>query len=157
MKKIIILCFCCIMCGCVSLHGSFKNGTMDMDRFVQDFQKVKETNRWKYGVLQDTSLTKAKIEDLYHIPMVHVEKAYVYQGVIPLQCTELALFKIESKYKQELIDGIEKRKKDIEESYPNVDINDILNQSQQGMIGQYYYFILGDDARKVVNYIRGKK
>ena len=157
MKKIILIWFCCILCGCSLMHGSFEKGNIDMDYLISSIQQEIEKKQWNYGILQNESLKKDEIESLYHIPAICVDEAYVYQGVIPLQFNEIAFFKINKKYEKELLDGIEKRKKDLENRYSNIDIDDVLKQCQQGSIGEYYYFILGEDAEKVVNYIKGKK
>lgn len=157
MKKIIFIYFCCMLCGCSLTHGSFEKGNIDMEYLISSIQQEIEKKQWNYGILQNESLKKDEIESLYHMPAICMDEAYVYQGIIPLQFNEIAFFKMNQKYEKELLDGIEKRKKDLKNRYSNIDIDEILNQCQQGNIGKYYYFVLGEDAGKVVNYIKGKK
>lgn len=158
MKKILILCFVCLLfvSGCSHHKGSFKGGDVDMNAIFVDVNKNINDKKFSMSLLNDTPLSKSQIESDYNLDMTKVEDCMVKSAVIPTQLSEIAIFKI-SKEKEQLIkDAIAYRLETLNKSYGNYrdEAKSILHNAKQGRIGEYYYFVLGEDCEKVVNYMK---
>lgn len=157
MKKGFCLWMCLlILCGCQATHGSFADGDLDIAYVMDKINANIADGKWKMGILKDTPLSKQEIEKQYHFDMTMIEECRVQQSLIPAQLSEIAIFKAEKQADEMLAKGLLQHKEDLMKQYGAMlmDSTAILNHAMQGRIGQYYYFVLGEDAKKVVHYMQ---
>ena len=158
MKKYISIIVCLLMLvGCGQEKGSFEDGTLNMEKFYMDIMNVREDAKWRFAQLQDSNWTHKEIETKYHLDMTKVDDVVVRSSIISSD-SELAIFKVTKKNEAYVKEAIEERMQDIREMYAPYkhDVEENLQQVKQGRMGEYYYFILGEDSKKVVNYIRNQ-
>lgn len=158
MKRMFTLCFICLLCisGCSHHDGSFEGGDVNMNAFFVDVNKRINDKKFNMSLLNDTPFTKSQIESEYKLDMTKVDECMVKSAVIPTQLSEIAIFKIRKDQEQYVKDAIAYRLKALEEMYGSYreEAKNIIHKAAQGRIGEYYYFVLGEDCEKVVNYMR---
>lgn len=160
MKKWLLIMICVSMLlGCNSPIGSFQDGTMDMNQLYKRIMVKCTDAKWKFKPLQDTNWSNKQIEAMYHLDMTKIKEGVVRSSVMEFDMNEIAIFKVSEKNEHYVKGAIENRMHELSSSWAlyNQDAQDILEESKQGRIGQYYYFILGEDSKKVVNYIRNQE
>lgn len=160
MKKILwCMCICLFLCGCQSSFGSIEEGTLDMERFSERIEEQIEKNNWRMGLFNEEAWSKHKVEQEYHMDMTKIEDCLIKSSLIEAQFVEIAFFKSEKQYDSMIKDAIQYRLQKLSSTYANYvqDTTKKLSQYKQGRIGKYYYFILGEDCKKVVNYIRNSE
>lgn len=159
MKKIIGVLFLVILCGCSKAVGSFQEGTMDMDQLYDRISEQIVDGEWNMGMLNDAYWSKNKIEKAYDMDMTQIEDCFVKSSLIEAQFSEIAFFKVDKKYDDMIKKGIEHRLQTLHSTWGSYieDAQEQLKKVKQGRIGKYYYMILGEDCKKVVNYIRNYK
>lgn len=158
MKKIIGICICCMMllCGCGTSKGSFVEGTMNMDMLFDDLSEQINEGDWNMRPLNDIWWDKSQVEKAYHLDMTMISECYVKSSAAEAEFSEIAFFKVPKKYDADMKDAIHSRIEALEKKWGTymMDAEAMLKSVRQGRIGKYYYMILGDDSKKVVNYIR---
>ena len=68
----------------------------------------------------------------------------------------IALFQVKKEHEGDVKKAIKSRKEALEKQWGAYvpEAADLLYQAKEGRIGQYYYFVLGSDSEKVVNYMQ---
>ena len=155
MKKIICLWLCLfVLCACAK-SGSFEDGNMDMEKVIAEINEQIADGHWKMGLLQDEALSLQEVEKQYHMDMTQIKDCRVQQALIPAQLSEVALL-AKPQADTMLKKAIQEHKEDLKQRYAGIlmDGNTLIDSALQGRIGQYYYFVLGEDAKKVVHYMQ---
>lgn len=160
MKKILLI-FCMmgiLLTGCSKNHGSFEQGTIDFESFYMGINKQIDEEQWNMPLLNDKALSDKEVESLYQIDMTKIESCIVKQSILPSQIGEVAFFKVKKEHMNVVEDGINNRLQGIQASWGTylTDAKASIDGALQGMIGEYYYFVIGEDAKKVVNYMESE-
>lgn len=155
--------FCCMfafLClfGCDRM-GSFEKGNLDVEKIVYNINKQVVDGKLEMELLNEIAWDDAKIEQAYALTMTQVKEVHVFSSVVKPQFGEIAFFKVDKKALKEVKEAISHRKENMLQTWENIipDAEKRINASWEGEIGQYYCFILGTDAEKVVNYLRSLK
>lgn len=158
MKKKIVFFLLFILCiaGCGNNEGSFEKGTKDIPLIYQLINANIAEKEWDMALLNDAEWGKKDIEELYQIDMTRIKEAYVKSAVVASQICEIAFFKADKGMDAMLQKGISYRLSELEKQWGtyNPECKNLIKEAKQGRIGQYYYFIIGEDCKKVVNYIQ---
>lgn len=156
MKQSLLIVLILLLCGCTSMKHSFEKGSIDMDQLYANIMEVSAEHHWRYAPLQDTNWTQSEIEKTYHLDMTKVEEAVVRSSVMLSDVSEIAFFKVSEDNESYVIKAIEHRRDEVKQIWEPYKGNAtyIIDSAKHGRIGQYYYFILGEDSKKVVNYIQ---
>lgn len=157
MKKIVPLCCLCFLMisGC-SQKGTFQNGKLDMEHVFIEINKQISTKKIDMAFLNDKALSKQEVENIYKLDMTKIEDCMIKQSFIPTQVCEVALFKVDEINEQVVKDAIQHRLSVLKTTWGRYyeDIDHLQASAKQGRIGKYYYFVLGEDSEKVVNYMK---
>lgn len=160
MRKMIVLGMLSMLlvCGCSQQKGNFHQGNLDMERIFIEINKQISTKTIDMAFLNDKALSKQEVEDKYTLDMTKIETCMVKQSFIPTQVSEIALFKVAEKDEQVVKDAIQHRLATLETTWGRYqkDVDDMQANAKQGRIGRYYYFVLGEDSEKVVNYMKSR-
>lgn len=134
---------------------SFKKGNMNIAKLYDQIVEQGEDEAWRFPIMNQQFLAASKIEKMYDLDMTKISEAYVKSALIPSQIGEIAIFKIEPQNIQILKAAIDQRILKLHAAMDRVvlEAESIINNAKQGKIGAYYYFIVGSDSKKVVNYI----
>ena len=156
MKKIICLWLCLFVLCARTKPGSFEDGNIDMEKVIEEINEEIADGHWKMGLLQDEALSLQEVEKQYHMDMTQIKDCRVQQALIPAQLSEVALFLAKPQADTMLKKAIQEHKEDLKQRYAGIlmDGNTLIDSALQGRIGQYYYFVLGEDAKKVVHYMQ---
>lgn len=160
MKKILsVLLILFLFTGCSKSQGTFTEGTKDMDRLYDDICKKINEGEWNMPALDEIWWSQARIEKAYQLDMTMVEEAYVKSSAIEAQFSEIAFFKVTKDNEATIKEAISYRLKSLNQTWGSymLDAQEQLQNVYQGRIGQYYFMILGEDSKKVVNYIQDMK
>lgn len=159
MKKVVVFLWCMVvLSGCGKNQGSFQKGTMDVPSLYQEINGLTVDGKWNMGLLNDEMWNKSNIEQKYHLDMTKIKEAYVKSAVIAPQLSEIAIFKVDQEMDSLLQEGIQYRVTQLKNQWETYipECNAWIQDAKQGRIGQYYYFIIGEDSEKVVDYIQNK-
>lgn len=158
MKRILFICCLCLilLSGCMTHKGSFQDGNIDMESFFVEVNKRIDDKKFHMAFLDDTPFDKGQIEKAYNLDLTKIEDCMVKSAVIPSQISEIAIFKVSKEHEQLVKDAIAYRTKELEKAWGsyNEEAKFIFYHAAQGRIGEYYYFVLGEDSEKVVNYMK---
>lgn len=158
MKRTMMICCLCMLfiSGCTPHKGSFQDGNLDMESFFVDVNKQIDEKKIHMAFLNDIPFAKGTVEKAYHLDMTMIEDCMVKSALIPSQISEIAIFKVSKEHEQSVKNAIAYRMKALEKAWGsyNEDAKFIFYHALQGRIGKYYYFVLGEDSEKVVNYMK---
>lgn len=156
MRKIISLVILIILlCGCHKSMGSFTNGDMDMVAFYEKLNQKTMQDEWRFPLLNEQYLEKAVVEETHHIDMTKLKDSNVVQAIVPMEMGELSFFKTDSENDRMIQEALQSYKTELKQKWQYMKgSQNIIEQALEGRIGQYYYFIIGEDNQKVVDYIR---
>lgn len=154
MKKIICMMITFLLVGCSS-NGSFDSGIKDFQPLIQYVNTQVENGDWDFGLLQEESLSQESIAEDYQLDVTRIEEAFVYPAISMAQISEIAFFLVEEAVQSIVEEAIAYRKQQLHEQWDTYieDAKEIIDNACEGRIGKYYYFIVGIDAEKMVNYI----
>lgn len=149
----LLVCCLCILCSCSRRTGSFTKGIRDFSAIIQAVNEASDEERFAMGLLNEISWDDEQIEATYALDMTKLEEAAVFSCAAEAQICEIAFFKGE---KQTIEAGITKRRKQIEARWNILQpmVHAMLDTAQQGELSSYVYFVIGTDAKKVVNYLQ---
>lgn len=97
-----------------------------------------------------------EVEALYQLDMTKIESCMVKTAAVQAQLGEIALFQVKKEHEGDVKKAIKSRKEALKKQWGAYvpEAADLLYQAKEGRIGQYYYFVLGSDSEKVVNYMQ---
>lgn len=156
-RKIMIIMFCLFfMTGCSHGIGSFEKGDLDLNAFFTDINKQIGEETFHMPLLNDQAWSKKNVEKKYHMDMTILEDCMVKSSLVDLQTAEIAIFKAPKEKDARISKGIHYRLDILHKSSGsyNEEIKNWIHNAKQGRIGEYYYFVLGEDSEKVVNYMK---
>lgn len=156
MKKWILILSLLFIVGCQGKIGSFIDGDANLALVFDKIQKeiIDEGN--SLVLWNDVPLSANEIEKLYQLDMTKVEEYFVKTAVVEAQCSEIALFKVDEEKESYVKDAISYRKDTLKNRW-GITVEEasyLLDNALEGRIGAYYYFVVGSDSEKVVNYIQ---
>lgn len=159
MKKLLCVLMCLCLCGCGTKRGSFQDGNKNMDMVFEIINDKIMEGKFHMGLLVDTWWRKAQVEKAYHLDMTRIQECYVKGSAIESQLSEIAFFKVSKKNESYIKKAIAFRLSSLKTVWAThiKDADSIIAACKQGRIGQYYYMVLGEDSKKVVNYITSMK
>ena len=151
MKKLLIIgLLLCLMSGCQKNTGTFAQGDKNLSSVFADINEQIADGAFSIPLLKDTALSEREVEALYQLDMTKIESCMVKTAAVQAQLGEIALFQGDVKK------AIKSRKEALKKQWGAYvpEAADLLYQAKEGRIGQYYYFVLGSDSEKVVNYMQ---
>lgn len=153
MVSVLLVCF---LMGCKADVGTFAKGDKDLSSVFADINEQIDKGTFSMALLQDTPFTKKQVEEAYQLDMTKIEDCMVKQAVIQAQGSEIAFFKVDAANEALVKKGITYRIKMWKQEWGSYmsEADRLVKQAKQGRIGQYYYFVLGSDSEKMVNYIQ---
>ncbi len=156
MKKWILILSLLFIVGCQGKIGSFIDGDANLALVFDKIQKeiIDEGN--SLVLWNDVPLSANEIEKLYQLDMTKVEEYFVKTAVVEAQCSEIAFFKVDKEKESYVKDAISYRKDTLKNRW-GITVEEasyLLDNALEGRIGAYYYFVVGSDSEKVVNYIQ---
>lgn len=153
MKKFFFI-FCFLLVGC-STNGSFEKGIDDFTLIIQYVNQKVEKHEWNFGLFQENSIATEKVKQLYALDDAIASQARVYLSISAAQVSEIAFFLIDDMTQDTVKDAIMFRKQQLHEQWDShiEEAKLLIEQAEEGRIGKYYYFIVGTDAKNMVNYI----
>ncbi|MCR0262584.1 DUF4358 domain-containing protein [[Clostridium] innocuum] len=157
MKKLIMIgLLLCLMSGCGKDYGTFEQGDKELSRVFSDINEQIDKGSFSIPLLNDRALSDREVETLYHLDMTKIADCMVKTAAIQAQLGEIAIFKVEKKNESYVKKAIESRKEALKKQWGSYveEADSLLYQAKEGRIGQYYYFVLGSDSEKVVNYMQ---
>lgn len=157
MKKLVMIgLLLCLVSGCRENSGTFAQGDKNLSRVFADISEQIEEGAFSIALLKDTALTDKEVEALYHLDMTKIDDCMVKTAAVQAQLGEIAIFKVEKKNEDYVKKAVDSRKEVLKKQWGSYvpEAADLLYQAKEGRIGQYYYFVLGSDSEKVVNYIQ---
>ena len=103
----------------------------------------------------DLPLNANEIEEYYQLDMTKVEDYLVKTSVIEAQCSEIAIFKVDKEKESYVRNAVSYRRDTLKKNWGTIveDVSYFMDNALEGRIGAYYYFVVGSDSEKVVNYI----
>ena len=141
---IVCLCLVFMLCGCQWTRSSFEQGTVDMQTYIMNLQQALYEEESLFPLVNEHSLPFSTIIERYQLDTVDIKQAYVYESISELQGAKIAFFLMDEKshayVKKQWVKSLSRKQR---------------NQCKDGRIGRYSYFVVGVDAQKVVNYIKG--
>ena len=149
MKKLLIIgLLLCLMSGCQKNTGTFAQGDKNLSSVFADINEQIADGAFSIPLLKDTALSEREVETLYQLDMTKIESCMVKTAAVQAQLGEIALFDVKK--------AIKSRKEALKKQWGAYvpEAADLLYQAKEGRIGQYYYFVLGSDSEKVVNYMQ---
>ena len=149
MKKLLIIgLLLCLMSGCQKNTGTFAQGDKNLSSVFADINEQIADGAFSIPLLKDTALSEREVEALYQLDMTKIESCMVKTAAVQAQLGEIALFQVKK--------AIKSRKEALKKQWGAYvpEAADLLYQAKEGRIGQYYYFVLGSDSEKVVNYMQ---
>lgn len=156
MRKWILILSVFLFVGCQGKIGSFIDGDANLALVFDKIQKeiIDEGN--SLVLWNDVPLSANEIEKLYQLDMTKVEEYLVKTVVVEAQCSEIAFFKVEKEKESYVKDAISYRKDTLKNRWGTTveEASYLLDNALEGRIGAYYYFVVGSDSEKVVNYIQ---
>lgn len=154
-KKLILVILFTMLCACSTSDGSFQKGDIQYDTLFDNINKKIQREDWDIAVLNDQALTAQDVESQFHLDMTKIDSFMIKRSLLALEPGEIAIFKVSQEYDEEIENALQQHKMDIvtENTFIS-NIEELLEQSQMGRLGEYYYFILGHDSEKVVHYMQ---
>lgn len=159
MKKVLCMVILIIaLCGCHKVSGSFEKGDMDMRALMEKINQKTIRKNWEFPLMLDDTMETSRIEETYQMDMTKIEASFVSRSVVDAEMGEVAFFKCDPQYDAIIEEALQayKQAKQTEWKYFE-EAENVVMHALQGRIGQYYYFILGEDNQKVVDYIQELK
>ena len=147
MKKLLIIgLLLCLMSGCQKNTGTFAQGDKNLSSVFADINEQIADGAFSIPLLKDTALSEREVEALYQLDMTKIESCMV----------KTALFQVKKEHEGDVKKAIKSRKEALKKQWGAYvpEAADLLYQAKEGRIGQYYYFVLGSDSEKVVNYMQ---
>ena len=168
MKKLLIIgLLLCLMSGCQKNTGTFAQGDKNLSSVFADINEQIADGAFSIPLLKDTALSEREVEALYQLDMTKIESCMVKTAAVQAQLGEIALFQVKKEHEGDVKKAIKSRKEALEKQWGSEmcirdrqwgayvpEAADLLYQAKEGRIGQYYYFVLGSDSEKVVNYMQ---
>lgn len=157
MIRKLYLCLCCILLtACQASHGSFEDGDKELSYVFTCIENKIQNKTLQMPLLNQQMLSGIEVEEGYALDLTKVDDYMVKTAVVEAQIGEIALFKVKDEYVDVVKEAISYRKEKLKETWGNYvkQADTIINQAQEGKIGQYYYFVVGSDSEKVVNYMK---
>ena len=157
MKKLLIIgLLLCLMSGCQKNTGTFAQGDKNLSSVFADINEQIADGAFSIPLLKDTALSEREVEALYQLDMTKIESCMVKTAAVQAQLGEIALFQVKKEHEGDVKKAIKSRKEALKKQWGAYvpEAADLLYQAKEGKIGQYYYFVLGSDSEKVVNYMQ---
>ena len=152
MKKLLIIgLLLCLMSGCQK-----NTGDKNLSSVFADINEQIADGAFSIPLLKDTALSEREVEALYQLDMTKIESCMVKTAAVQAQLGEIALFQVKKEHEGDVKKAIKSRKEALKKQWGAYvpEAADLLYQAKEGRIGQYYYFVLGSDSEKVVNYMQ---
>lgn len=155
-KGLLIGILLCLLCGCRENNGTFAQGDKNLSSVFSDINEQIADGAFSIALLKDNALSDREVETLYHLDMTKIDGCMVKTAAVQAQLGEIALFKVKKENEGEVKKAIKSRKEALKKQWGAYvpEAADLLYQAKEGRIGQYYYFVLGSDSEKVVNYMQ---
>lgn len=156
MKRLLCVCLLvCMLSGCREKLGSFVDGDVNFMVLFDRLSQRKAQKDWEFPLLNDQDVTLAEIEKEYQLDMTKIDECVVHRSIIPAELGEIAFFKTSETNDAVLNDAFEVYKGNLKEQWKYIkNSTEVINEAAVGRIGEYYYFILGEDHEKVVDYMQ---
>lgn len=155
-KSWCLLCLCLLLSGCGNATGSFEQGDKKLDKVFDSIEDHIADQTFAMALLQDQAMDKAQVEKNYHLDMTKIDDCMVKTSLLPAQLSEVAIFKCDKQKDAMLRKGIHYRLQQLDAAWGALvpEAKQLLHDAKQGRLGAYYYFVLGSDSKKVVNYMQ---
>lgn len=153
MRKFFYIC-CFLLVGC-SNNGSFEKGIHDFTPIIRYVNAQIDKGEWEFGLFHENSLSIEEINQQYDISLTTEDQVVVYTSISQAQISEIAFFSMDTQSEERVKQAIAYRKKQLHDRWDTyiMHAKDVIEKAQEGRIGKYYYFIVGIDAKNMVNYI----
>lgn len=151
-KVTILLCILFISSGCTRM-GSCKNGDLNLEKVFEEINIKINAGEWQIGQLQDDRIDREEVRFLYNLEMDEVEDAFVKQAVIPASCGEIAIIQVEDENRADMEQSIHFRVENMKNEFTILPYQkEIVENYQTAQNNEYFIFVVGEDASKVIAY-----
>lgn len=156
MKRLLCICLLvCMLTGCREKVGSFLDGDINFNVLFDRISQKKAQKDWELPLLNDQDVSLAVVEEEYQLDMTKIDECVVRRSIIPAELGEIAFFKTAESNDALLKEAVEVYKGSLKEQWKYIKNSvEVIEKAVDGRIGEYYYFILGEDHEKVVDYMQ---
>lgn len=153
---LLVFFLCMVLGGCRQSLGHFKDGNIDLDQLIIDMNEKTKNQDWEFPYVNQSVKESDETAELYSMDMTNIEHSYRVSSILDAELGEITFFQADESQDERIKQGIEVRLTALKEEWGSLllESENILSQSKQGRIGEYYYLIVGRDAQKVVNYMQ---
>lgn len=143
---------CMVVAGCSSKPTT---ADVDLNKVSATVYEKVESGEIEVGMMSE-NLDATALMDLYGIDSKDLENYDVRMALINVQATEIAMFEAKEGKLDAVKKGVEKRLEDLKALWSQYlpDQYELVKNNLTYENGNYYFFIVGQDAKKVLDSIK---
>lgn len=153
MKKTLLLCCLCLLCGCGNKIGSFEKGTLEMKKLAQKINHETSEKTWDMSLLKEDGESSTSLQE-YGLTSEDVICYAIFPSIVAVDPTRVAIFEVSDQHKAMVKEKVKAQIMNMQN-----DTNYLPQYTKQittykeAEIGNYYIIVIGNDAARVLEFI----
>ncbi len=155
MKLRKLLCAASLLMAVAGCTSQLSTAEVDLSKVSESVYEKVENGEIEMGMMSE-NLDATALMDLYGLDIKDLESYDVRMALINVQANEIAMFEAKEGKLDTVKKGVEKRLENLKELWSQYlpDQYELVKNSVTYENGNYYFFIVGQDAEKILELIK---